>query len=434
MTSDGPHAGHEPAEAAADPPKAGTGRASASVPVIRASASVPSAAPQTGASVSSAAPQNGAYGAPPPPDAYPPAAAGSPAAPTRPPSTPAVPAPRASDDPRPTFSATASVPAASRLRPGGEDTPAAPDGIPAPRPRVYGTPITPPGGPYPTVPAPRDIPPIFPPIAGGQAHAGPAGAMTRGSANPTAVSGVAAVRGIVAPQGPTRQPGTAVPPGSAVPPAAGAPPTGLLPDPAHPTGPSRPPGLPAYGDLLGLIPTSAAAPAPPTTRPNPNAPTSGGYPPVAPQVGHTEPGQTSAEARQPAGYGPPGAPALARPAQAERPDFEAFRLAAQQDQGPIPQVRSGRVLIAVIAAAVLLLVLPLGVVWLVTRPNFNVGQCVRQSGSAAVETTCQDARAYEIVSKVDGPQDCPDRNQPYAVLAGKSGKEQVLCLRPASNG
>ncbi|HEY3008713.1 MAG TPA: hypothetical protein VGJ63_11720 [Micromonosporaceae bacterium] len=413
MTSDGPHAGHEPAEEAAGQPRAGVARARASVPGIRASASVPPAAPQADGSVTSAAPE--------------------------------VPAPRTSVESRPTFSATAPVPAASRLRPGGEPGPAIPDGLPAPRPRVYGTPITPPGGPYPTVPAPRDIEPLFPPIATEHAQAGPARPVARGSAHPTLASGVARVSGA---------PGVGAPPGGAVPPGATGspsapfasppqavpgPPAGLLPgragvppQPTQPTGPFRGAGLPAYGDLVGLIPTSAAAAPPAPTTGAPAAPAPPGYPPSPPQLGHPPLGRTPA---RPAASERPGPAQPTAPPDDQSP-FAAFRTAAEQDQTSTPQVRSGRVLVAVIAAAVLLLALPLGIVWLVTRPNpsFNVGECVRQSGTAAVEATCQEPGAYEIVSKVDTVEKCADRNQPYAVLTAKGGTEQVLCLRPAGSG
>jgi hypothetical protein len=89
----------------------------------------------------------------------------------------------------------------------------------------------------------------------------------------------------------------------------------------------------------------------------------------------------------------------------------------------------------VIAAAVLLLVVPLGIVWLVTRPappTFEVGECVRQSGTAAVEASCADGGAYRIVAKTDSADRCEDIRQPYAVLPARGGKEQVLCLQPAA--
>jgi hypothetical protein len=92
------------------------------------------------------------------------------------------------------------------------------------------------------------------------------------------------------------------------------------------------------------------------------------------------------------------------------------------------------VLVAVIAAAVLLLVVPLGIVWLVTRPappTFEVGECVRQSGTEAVAASCGESGAFRITSKADAADQCEDRSQPYAILPARGGKEQVLCLQPA---
>jgi hypothetical protein len=101
----------------------------------------------------------------------------------------------------------------------------------------------------------------------------------------------------------------------------------------------------------------------------------------------------------------------------------------------VPQIRNGRVLLAVLCAAVLLLVVPLGIVWLVTRsggPSFDVGSCVRRSGSEAVVAQCGDSGAYTVVAKVDNQDKCTDpAGQPFVVVAG-GGKGNVLCLRPAT--
>jgi hypothetical protein len=91
------------------------------------------------------------------------------------------------------------------------------------------------------------------------------------------------------------------------------------------------------------------------------------------------------------------------------------------------------VLLAVLCAAVLLLVVPLGIVWLATRssgPSFDVGSCVRRSGSEAVATECTSADAFTVVKKVDNQDKCTDPpGQPYVVVAD-GGKDNVLCLRP----
>jgi hypothetical protein len=219
-------------------------------------------------------------------------------------------------------------------------------------------------------------------------------------------------------------------------------PSGPAPERAQPSAQTRPPGIPAYGDLVGL--TSAPASAGATS---PAATPTAGYPPGMPPPGYPPTRQPATEFRQPAGYGSPANGAATHPASPERPGptpaypagqpeaqsrFDAFRPEPEAEPAP-QQVRSGRVLVAVIAAAVLLLVVPLGIVWLVTRPSpptFEVGECVRQSGTEAVEATCAEAGAYRIVAKADSADQCEDKSQPYAVLPARGGKEQVLCLRP----
>jgi hypothetical protein len=99
-------------------------------------------------------------------------------------------------------------------------------------------------------------------------------------------------------------------------------------------------------------------------------------------------------------------------------------------------MRNGRVLLAVLTGAALLLVLPFLIVWAVTRSSgdssFEVGSCVKQSGTAAVAANCGDVGAFKVVSKVADKSDCPDPNQPAAILPDNEGKERVLCLGPAS--
>jgi hypothetical protein len=100
-----------------------------------------------------------------------------------------------------------------------------------------------------------------------------------------------------------------------------------------------------------------------------------------------------------------------------------------------PHIRNGRVLLAVLCAAVLLLVVPLGVVWLATRSSgtsFDVGSCIRRSGSEAVSAQCSDSDAFTVVAKVDNQDKCTDPpGQPYVVITD-GGKNNVLCLRPAA--
>jgi hypothetical protein len=94
-------------------------------------------------------------------------------------------------------------------------------------------------------------------------------------------------------------------------------------------------------------------------------------------------------------------------------------------------------LLAVLCAAVLLLVVPLGIVWLATRsstPSFEVGSCVRRSGSEAVVAECGESGAFTVVSRVDNQDKCTDPpGQPYVVIAD-GGRDGVLCLRPVAGG
>jgi hypothetical protein len=104
---------------------------------------------------------------------------------------------------------------------------------------------------------------------------------------------------------------------------------------------------------------------------------------------------------------------------------------------PQPQVRNGRVLLAVVAAAILLLALPFGILVGIgamrgsSGGDFEVGSCVKRSGAQAEVTDCGDSGAFEVVSKVGNESQCPDKNQPHAVLPDSEGNERVLCLRPA---
>jgi hypothetical protein len=118
------------------------------------------------------------------------------------------------------------------------------------------------------------------------------------------------------------------------------------------------------------------------------------------------------------------------------PATSTYGQPAGEPEQPTPQIRNGRVLLAVLCAAVLLLVVPLGIVWLATRssdPSFEVGSCVSRSGSEAVSADCTDSGAFTVVSKVDNQDKCTDPpGQPYVVVAD-GGKDSVLCLRPAAS-
>ncbi|HEX2770903.1 MAG TPA: hypothetical protein VHN18_00560, partial [Micromonosporaceae bacterium] len=116
--------------------------------------------------------------------------------------------------------------------------------------------------------------------------------------------------------------------------------------------------------------------------------------------------------------------------------FDSFRSEMERPADPPPpQVRNARVLAMVLAAAVLLLAVPLGTLWLLGRTGdqgFNpaVGSCVKQDGAGAVAAGCGDAGAYTVVAKANDPGKC-DPKQPHVVLQNVEG-DNVLCLRPAA--
>jgi hypothetical protein len=100
---------------------------------------------------------------------------------------------------------------------------------------------------------------------------------------------------------------------------------------------------------------------------------------------------------------------------------------------PTPQIRSGWVLLAVLAGAVLLVALPLFLVWLAADETFDVrpGDCVKRDGAAAVEVDCTDADAFTVVSTVDSQERCTDLTQPFIKVPIDDGRFQVLCLKRA---
>jgi hypothetical protein len=135
-----------------------------------------------------------------------------------------------------------------------------------------------------------------------------------------------------------------------------------------------------------------------------------------------------------------GPVAWAPPEQRNQPGFNSFSPQPEPTtEPPAPHVRNGRVLAAVLAAAVLLLVVPLGIVWLLTGGEDStfdpaVGACVKQEGSSgAVTAKCGDQGAFKVVSKVDSPTKCADQTQPYIDVKASGGDKRVLCLGPASS-
>ncbi|MDG4762930.1 hypothetical protein O7632_02190 [Solwaraspora sp. WMMD406] len=211
-------------------------------------------------------------------------------------------------------------------------------------------------------------------------------------------------------------------------------------------------GAAPYGDLL-----DEGAPDAPHRHNGSDLGMSGrtaGFPPPEPPAqqptSHPGVGYSPAAAPRPAGV--PHAAASAAPADAgqwapdeqEQNRFDAFRpdapapAEAEAKPEPTPQVRNGRVLLAVLGAAVLLVAIPLSLVWLITRPpgepafNPAVGECVKQSGNTAQPADCAEPNAFEVIAKVQQVDQCADPAAPHIEMPGESGREQVLCLRAAA--
>jgi collagen type III alpha len=64
--------------------------------------------------------------------------------------------------------------------------------------------------------------------------------------------------------------------------------------------------------------------------------------------------------------------------------------------------------------------------------DFAVGKCVKQSGGRASSVSCTTSGAFKIIDKVDQQDRCPDANQPFVVLQRSGTKDEILCLRPAT--
>jgi hypothetical protein len=159
----------------------------------------------------------------------------------------------------------------------------------------------------------------------------------------------------------------------------------------------------------------------------------------------------------PAPYGEPGQggfpPAYQAPGQQPGPSwgqepaqdqdrFNAFKPDAAEEpktEAPTPKVRNGRVLAAVLVAAVLILAVPLGLLMLLGKVGGGsetpfdpaVGSCVKQAGDSAAAATCGEAGTFSVVSKVDAKEKCADPAQPYVVLKGDV-PNKVLCLKPST--
>lgn len=324
-----------------------------------------------------------------------------------------------------TVSASASVPLASRVMP-PTDRHVVPSARPAPQPRVYGRPVVV------EPPDERELhgaadqeDPYTPDVTSAprQPVNGP------GEAGSASASGTARVAAAAAPVAPFAEfEGAAGTP-------YGNPLTAQFQGRA---------GTP-YGSPVGL-PEATSAGAVGTARPTDQAPRGAaavgmaGFAPGLPAPG-PQPMAAPPFPSPMGGDAGPGqsGPSPWAPAEGDRDQsrFDAFKPEAEPEAKPepVPQVRNGRVLAAVLTAAVLLLVIPLSLVWLLTKPGgqpvFNpaVGSCVKQSGSEAVAADCGEAGAFTVESKVQDKSECANQSEWVVVPAGKD-KNQVLCLRP----
>ncbi|MFV2017924.1 LppU/SCO3897 family protein [Micromonospora sp. LOL_023] len=337
-----------------------------------------------------------------------------------------------------TVTASAAVPSASKVAPPADQS-ALGTGRPPAQPRVYGRPAgsepEPGGRPEPFGPGGAPFPPTGSPVPSPEPGFGPPplaqrppgqslqafGARPNPEGSPAGGAARADIANLALPH---LSQAAHIQPTSAADAARGYPPPGAAP----------------YGDLLGDPHRDTRQAVP------------GAY--QSPEAGHHQPGgygpvgQSIAAAPRP-GELPPASAAQV-PGQGGAPDqeqnrFDAFRPEPATPAGeeaksePEPQVRNGRVLVAVLAAAALLVAIPLSLVWLITRPGDQafdpaVGTCVKQSGNTAAPADCAEPGAYQVVTKVGQVDQCADPNAPHIEIPAGSGSEQVLCLQPAAAG
>ncbi|MEU3452687.1 hypothetical protein ABZ671_03650 [Micromonospora sp. NPDC006766] len=381
------------------------------------------------------------------------------------PAGPMVPGPRTSPESSAAgaVSASASVPMASRLTPPADQSPQE-AGVPAPQPRVYGRPARPESENSPGQDASNGLPERGPrfdepgpqPRFDEPDHSAPPNAFAEAPPAPFSPVGPPpfppGVPSFVDPASSNR-PVNGVHPHSDERPGAPFGGPGAYPDPfggpgAHPDpsggpgGPPNPFGTP--GGPPNPFGTPGGPPDPfstPGGPPNPFGGPAGGRASVAvPGPGAMgEPGHGNV----PPAFPPPTAPAWSQgPAsEQEQGRFDAFKPEAEpQTEAPTPKVRNGRVLAAVLVAAVLILAIPLGLLTLLGKigggddkpAGFDpaVGSCVKQSGTSAVAADCGDPDAFTVVSRVDSKEKCADPTQPTVELNGVAGG-RLLCLKPA---
>lgn len=205
------------------------------------------------------------------------------------------------------------------------------------------------------------------------------------------------------------------PPQTPQPPPFGGPP---------PQSPPAPPGVYGGGSAGGFG-SAPMSPPPPSA---PGAASSGRASVPGPGVPTYSPGT----------YGTPAGSAVPAPPPAY-PGPEPGRFANLRYDDPAieapPKSRRG-LIIGIVVAAVVVLALAGGGIFMFlnktsTNASFAVNSCVKKSDDKAVAVACTENGAYQIVSKVDTIDKCPDKGQPYVVLSESGKSDQVLCLKPA---
>lgn len=213
-----------------------------------------------------------------------------------------------------------------------------------------------------------------------------------------------------------------------------------------------PPGQPDFGPPM---PAAAASPGYGIAGPAGGMPGPAGSAPTA--YGATGSALTTygAPGAGPGTYGAPGtAPPYGSPAPtgpwgasegADQDGFDSFTPKPAPEpkpeanpEAPTPQVRNGKVLFLVLVAAVLLLAIPLGTLWLLGKiggenasPPFNpaVGACVKDSGGTPVIADCAEQGVFKVASKVTDKAECPV-DTPQTIVIPE--RKEVLCLQPAT--
>jgi hypothetical protein len=194
----------------------------------------------------------------------------------------------------------------------------------------------------------------------------------------------------------------------------------------QPGGPQLPPFAEQTSDLAGRAAASGRAGA------TPGGPGAGAGP-AAGAAGSSSPARASVA--PPAPHETSSWPA-ADPEQGRFDQFKAEAPAEKAEAPPKP-IRKLPVVLAVLAAAVLLVALPMSIVWLMARPSgdaftVDVGECVKKDGQVAVRAACGEVGAFQVVSKADTAEQCPDPGMPFVENPTGGGRTQVLCLKRAT--